>query len=159
MTEAVAIAEIVIHRPIEIVRAQFLDLQHHIAKNVHPDIEIVDHQREGAAWVYTQGQHVFGRMRHNHVRLEAAEGESVRLAWLSGPDRGTVQTVTFQPLGDASTRVRSRTTIPLSGLMSLMKFLVEKQVSKLSLRALEQDRLDLEQGGYPRGGTYAEEKR
>ena len=155
MIQAIAIAEIVIHRPIEIVRAQFLDLEHHITKRVHPDVEIIDHQRDGGAWVYTQGQRVFGRMRRNRVRLEAAGDGSVSLAWLSGPDHGTVQTVTFQAVGDSSTRVRNRTTIPLSGLMSLMKPLVEKQATKLSQQALEQDRTDLEQGGYPEGAGYA----
>ena len=150
MAQATAVAEAVIQRPIEMVRGQFLDLQHHATNRVHPDIEIVDRQRDGDAWVYTQGQRVFGRLRRNHVRLESTSDGSVRLSWLSGPDHGTCQIVTFEALGEASTRVRTTTTIPLSGLMSLMRVLVEKQATRLAVQALEQDRADLEQFGYPR---------
>jgi len=150
MVHATAIAEIVIRRPIEMVRAQFLDLQHHMANDVHPEIEIVNHERDGDSWLYTQGSRVFGRMRRNRVRLGPMDTGSVRLAFLHGPDQGTAQVVTFEALGGEATQVRSTTTIPLRGLMSLLRAFVENQATKVSARALMQDRSDLERYGYPR---------
>lgn len=138
-----------IARPLAQVRGQFGDLHHHVAHNVHPEIvlEILGSNEGGCD--YYQTQTTFGQRRRNKVQLSRCPDGSVRVRYLEGPDAGVESLSSFEPIGDAETLVTQRNTVPLKGLLTVLGWLVKREVRKQSSLALEQDRVDLETRGYP----------
>jgi hypothetical protein len=136
--------------PIDVVRAQFTDLKHHITNNVHRNLEFTLHSSDERRCDFTQGYRVLGFMRRDEIRLEREADGSLHGKFVEGASQGTETFVTFESLHSGSTRVQFKAVVPLRGLMALAKPLVKRQLERDIAKGLEEDRIDLEERGYPR---------
>lgn len=143
-----------IGRPLEIVRSQFLDIEHHATQNVHPWLQLAEIKSSPEGCSFVQTIKTFGRDRTNRV-WHFRKGQEVISEYVEGPDKGVRSMVCFEALSPEVTRVTNRTTIPLSGLAVLMKPLAARAVRDTAIRALEEDRRDLEEGGFEPGHVSA----
>ena len=139
-----------IRRPVDVVRAQFSDLKHHIAHNVHRNFEFTLHASDERSCDFTQRYRLLGVMRRDEVRLERKADGSLHAKFVGGPSRGTETFTSFESLGSGSTRVQFKVVMPLRGLMALARPFVKRQVERDLAKGLEEDRIDLEERGYPR---------
>jgi hypothetical protein len=136
--------------PVDVVQAQFSDLEHHIAHNVHRNLELTMHASDERSCDFTQGYRMLGFMRRDEVRLERQADGSLHGTFVEGPNQGAETFATFESLGSDSTRVQFKAVIPLRGLMALAKPLVKRRLERDIAKGLEEDRIDLEERGYPR---------
>ena len=136
--------------PIDVVRAQFSDLKHHIEHNVHRRFQLTLHASDERSCDFTQGYRILGVVRHDEARLERNADGSLHGKFVEGPNQGGETFTTFESLGSDSTRVQFKAVIPLRGLMALAKPLVKRQLERDIANGLEEDRIDLEERGYPR---------
>lgn len=145
--------------PINVVRAQFADLDHHIHANVHPKLhfEVLSRRARGARFV--QEVRLLGlRQRDVFERSLEADGSIVDRS-VEGFNKGGSVTVTFQSeivAGQPGTRVNINVRLPLPPVIgSLIRPLLEAQIRKEVTAAALQDRDDIEQRGYPRAAARA----
>lgn len=136
--------------PIDVVRAQFGDLKHHIAHNVHRNFEFTLHANDERRCDFTQAYRMLGLLRRDEVRLEREAEGSLHGKFVEGSSHGTETFTTLESRGSDSTRVQIKTVVPLRGLMALARPLVKRQLERDIAKALEEDRIDLEERGYPR---------
>lgn len=137
------------------VRAQFADLDHHIRRNVHPKLrfELLERRADGARFV--QEVRLLGlRQRDVFERRLAADG-SIEDRSVEGFNRGgslSFRFVSESEAGRAGTRVDITIRLPLPPLVGpLLRPLLEAQVRKEVQAAAREDKVDIEQRGYPAG--------
>ena len=80
--------------------------------------------------------------------LRRTDGSST-LRSLSGSNAGLLITQEFESVGPDRTRVRTTVEMPLNGVLSLLAPLVRIGLQRDVATALEEDRFDLEERGYP----------
>jgi hypothetical protein len=142
--------------PPDLVRAQFADLDHHIAVGVHPALrfEVLERRADGARFV--QEVKLLGlRQRDVFERTIDADGSIVDRS-VEGFNRGGSLSFAFAPElrdGRAGTTVSIVVRLPTPPLIGpLLRPLLERQVRRELQAAVAEDRYDLEVRGYPRLG-------
>lgn len=145
--------------PVDTVRAQFADLDHHIHGNVHPKLrfEVLERRADGARFV--QEVRLLGiRQRDVFERSFGADG-SIEDRSVEGFNRGGTLRFRFLPqrvAGRAGTLVEIVIRLPLPPLIGpLLKPLLEAQIRKEVRTAALEDQADIEQRGYPRAAVAA----
>lgn len=140
--------------PVDTVRMQFADLDHHIRHQVHPKLrfEVLARHAQGAR--YVQEVRLPGiRQRDAFERQLLADG-SIEDRSVEGFNQGGSLRLHFQPQpldGRSGTLVEIVIKLPLPPLIGpLLRPLLEAQVRKEVRAAALEDRDDIEQGGYPR---------
>lgn len=148
----------VVHRewiaaPVETVRAQFADLDHHIRRNVHPKLhfEVLQRRPRGARFV--QEVKLLGiRQRDVFERSIDADGRIVDRS-VEGFNRGGSLSFGFAPasaLGRPGTEVQITIRLPLPPVVGpLVRPLLESQIRKEVRAAALEDKRDIESAGYP----------
>ena len=138
--------------PVETVRAQFADLQHHIADNVHPKLrfEILQQTPQGAR--YVQEVRLLGiKQRDVFERRFAADGTMTDTS-VEGFNKGGSLSFGFVPQVEddrPGTRIDVRVRLPLPPVIGgLIRPLLEKQVWREVHTAAMQDKHDIEVRGY-----------
>lgn len=140
--------EKLIARPIDVVRAQFVDMAHHAATRVHASLEVSNVRPQQGGCRVTNRKHVMGRVMQDEVEvLRHADGNST-LRSLSGANAGLVITQNFESVDAQRTRVKTTVALPVTGLRSLLAPLVRMGLQRDLATALEEDRVDLEERGY-----------
>lgn len=136
-----------IKAPINTVRQQFADLDHHIHANVHPKLTVaVLEKRENGAR-YAQVVKLLGiRQRDVFERTIRADG-SILDESVEGFNKGGSLDFQFAPAGEA-TRVRIAVRLPVPPLLRLLKPLLVAQVRREVTAAALEDKYDLEVRGY-----------
>jgi hypothetical protein len=140
--------------PIATVRAQFADLHHHIAANVHPGLrfEILSLGDHCARFV--QEVRLMGiKQRDVFERVVAADGLSMVDTSVEGFNQGGSLSFRFTPeigAGREATRVSVTVRLPVPRFMGLLAPLMEAQVRRELSAAVLQDKHDIEVRGYPR---------
>lgn len=139
--------------PPETVRAQFADLQHHIATGVHPRLrfELLESGPTHARFV--QEVRLLGvRQRDVFERHLAADGSMTDTS-VEGFNRGGTLHFRFDPqtrAGAAGTEVSITIRLPLPPLVGpLVRPLLQAQVRKELAAAAAEDKHDIEVRGYP----------
>jgi hypothetical protein len=139
--------------PIASVRAQFADLHHHIAANVHPKLrfEILSLGERRAR--YVQEVRLLGILQRDVFEREIApdgasmvdtsvegfnQGGSIRFRFTAG----TVQ-------GRESTLVEVTIRLPVPRFLGVLAPVMRAQVRRELLQAVAEDKHDLEVRGYP----------
>jgi hypothetical protein len=139
--------------PVETVRAQFADLDHHIRRNVHPKLrfEVLSRDARGARFV--QEVRLLGIRQRDVFERRITPDGSIHDESVEGFNRGGTLSFAFHPhseRGRAGTRVAITIRLPLPPLIGpLVKPLLEAQVRKEVTAAALEDRADIEQRGYP----------
>ena len=150
MASLVVNAEKLIARPIEVVQAQFVDIQHHATTPVHADLHVGNVRPQQGGCRFTGRRRVFGMLQEDEFEvLRDADGNST-LRSLSGANAGLLITQKFEAEGTERTRVRATVDYPLRGIFRLLAPLVRIGLQRDLATALEEDRFDLEQRGYPK---------
>lgn len=138
----------VIQRPIDVVKSQYNDFEHHIAKQVHPGIAFTILGREGARQRIQSKFKVMGLPKTDESWLGYDAAGVLVQEFTKGDFAGGTIKIKFTPEGKEATRLEASLDFPLRGINRLMAPLVRRVVTQLSDKALEEDKRDLEQGGY-----------
>jgi Polyketide cyclase / dehydrase and lipid transport len=139
--------------PVEVVRAQFADLDHHIRRNVHPKLrfEVLERRAQGARFV--QEVRLLGIRQRDVFERRIEPDGAIHDRSVEGFNRGGSLRFRFAParLGDRSgTRVEITIRLPLPPVIGpLVKPLLAAQVRKEVRAAALEDKADIETRGYP----------
>jgi hypothetical protein len=139
--------------PVDLVRAQFADLGHHVRTNVHPKLrfEILRLGERHARFV--QEVRLLGiRQRDVFERVVRDDGSMLDTS-VEGFNKGGTLEVRFQPQtrdGRAGTQVDVTIRLPLPPLVGrLLRGVMCAQIRRELRAAVAEDKYDLEVRGYP----------
>jgi hypothetical protein len=150
MASIVVHGEKLIARPLEVVQAQFVDMAHHASTRVHADLEVADVRPQQGGCRFRGRRRVFGILQEDEIEVVRRADGSSTLRSLSGSNAGLLVSQAFEPAGPDRTRVRITVEMPLKGALRLLAPLVRIGLQRDLATALEEDRIDLEERGYPR---------
>jgi hypothetical protein len=143
--------------PVDTVRAQFADLQHHIDANVHPKLrfEIVSQSARRAR--YVQEVRLLGIRQRDVFEREIAADGSITDTSVEGFNKDGSLRFCFRPQnreGRDGTCVDITIRLPLPGPMYWLRGLLKAQVRREVRAAALEDKRDIELRGY-RPGPWA----
>jgi len=147
-----------IQRPIAIVCQQFGDVEHHARNRVHPDVKFTLRSQSENECRYRQAYRLAGipLPLADEVILKRAADGTITNEVLSGSNAGARLTSRFRADGPSATLAEVTIELPLAGPKKLLAPLVRLLIRRQLAKGLEEDRRDLEDGGYPAqrpGGT------
>src|SRR5690606_21125970 len=93
--------------PIETVRAQFADMAHHQATQVHTDLKVSNVRAQNGKTLFTGRRRVFGMPQQDEIEVTQYPDGRSTLRSLTGSNQGLLITQQFESLGHAQTRVRT----------------------------------------------------
>jgi hypothetical protein len=137
----------VIERSIDVVRAHFLDFDHHITNDVHKSVRYTVLARGRQTRVRSRFS-VLGLPKQDEILIYADHRGSVVQEFVQGDFAGGTLKVHFDAETPTRTRLRAVFDVPARGINRLMKPIVRSVISRIADQALEEDRRDLEEGGY-----------
>lgn len=139
--------------PVETVRAQFADLDHHIHRNVHPKLrfEVLERRTRGARFV--QEVRLLGiRQRDVFERSIESDG-TIEDRSVEGFNRGGSLSFRFTRArveARSGTEVEITIRLPLPPVIGpFVRPLLEAQIRKEVQAAVLEDKADIEMRGYP----------
>jgi len=152
MEDAIRItASLRIDRPVDEVRAQYRDIDHHIRNNVHPSIHYRwEPSAPGERKIRTTFR-ILGVPQYDVSLLEDAEDGSFVIRYLEGSNAGMVLVHRFVPLGPESTDVQLVADAPPTLARRLLGPLFVAGARQVMKKALAEDKRDLEKGAYVPG--------
>ncbi len=150
MASVVVQGEKLIARPIAVVQAQFADMSHHASTRVHADLEVSNVRAHQGGCRFTGRRRVFGLPQEDEIEVQRLADGGSTLRSLSGSNEGLLITQAFEAVGPERTRVRTTVEMPVRGLLALLAPLVRMGLKRDLATALEEDRFDLEERGYPK---------
>ena len=136
----------------DVVRCHFLDIQHHLAHDVHKGVRYTILTEDRERLRLTQEFRVLGMKKRDELVLYATADGKVVQQFLRGDFAGGGIELVFTPEGEG-TRVEARLYAPLKGFNKLMAPIVKWQVEKITRQALAEDQRDLDSGYQP--GAWA----
>ena len=137
----------IIRRPIDVVRAHFLDFDHHIENGVHKGVHYTVIER-GPRQRIRQSFRVLGLPKTDELIAYCDDDGSVVNDLIKGDFAGGRIRVAFSKEGETATRVEATLSAKLRGINALLAPVVRRVAEKLTIQALEEDRVDLEERGY-----------
>jgi hypothetical protein len=140
----------IIRRPRAQVARQFGDLSHHVANNVHPDVRLVIHSDDGRTMRLSQHVRLLGMDQVDEVVQQRRDDDTLDSEVVDGMNKGLRLRQSFRAEGPDATEVRLEVHWPLTGIKAVLKPLFGLAVRQTLVKALEEDRRDLEERGYPR---------
>jgi hypothetical protein len=154
MTEFIEIhAGETINRPLAQVRGQYGDIDHHIRHNVHPGITFtwVD-GKDGARLVRTEFS-LLGLKQFDLTQFVDAPDGTLLLNHLEGANTGTIIEHRFRAVDETTTEVQLVARVPATVGRKLLGPLFRFGVRQILLKALGEDKKDLEGAGYRAGAA------
>lgn len=139
-----------IARPLEVVQSQFVDMQHHASTRVHADLEVSNVRPLPDGHLVTGRRKVLGMKQEDEIEVRRSPDGSSTLRSVAGTNAGLLITQTFSAEGSNATRVRTKVELPVNGVLRLLAPLVRLGLKRDLDIALEEDRKDLEERGYPK---------
>jgi hypothetical protein len=144
-------ASLRMERPVDEVRAQYRDIDHHIRNNVHPSIHYQwEPSAPGERKIKTTFR-ILGVPQYDVSLLEDAEDGSFVIRYLEGSNAGMVLVHKFVPLGPSATDVQLFADAPSSMGRKLLGPLFVAGARQVMKKALAEDKRDLEKGGFKPG--------
>src|SRR5581483_7063897 len=144
-----------IRQPIDVVSRQFGDIAHHAKHSVHPDITFTVLSDRNDVCHFTQEVRLLGlRQKDEVIQRRRADG-GLESEVIEGTNKGTKIYQSFQPQGSNATTIDFRIEAPATGIKKLLKPLFKAAIRSTVKKAFEQDRVDLEERGYPRRSAAA----
>jgi hypothetical protein len=133
--------------PVDTVRSQFADLEHHIRANVHPKLRFVVLANGPNRARYVQEVRLLGLRQRDVFERRITEDGSISDYSVEGFNRGGSITFKFGP-EHGGTRVHIGIKLPIPGPMFLLRALLEAQIRREVRAAALQDKHDIEVRGY-----------
>lgn len=141
--------EKLIARPLAVVQSQFVDMHHHASTGVHADLDVSNVRPQEGGCRFTGRRRVLGMRQEDEIEvLRGADGNST-LRSLSGSNAGLLISQHFESVDPDRTRVRTTVALPVRGALVLLAPLLRVGLKRDLAMALEEDRRDLEERGYP----------
>jgi hypothetical protein len=135
--------------PPDKVRRQFADLDHHIRTNVHPKLTFKVLSQSTSSARYEQEVKLLGLRQRDVFERHILPSGSIHDRSVEGFNKGGELLVDFAP-ENSGTRVEILIRLPLPPVIGgLVRPLLEKQIMRELLAALQEDKYDLEVRGYP----------
>jgi hypothetical protein len=136
----------------DVVRAQYRDMDHHIRENVHPSIAFRwEPGAPGERKIRTTFR-ILGMPQFDVALLEDMPDGSMIIRYLEGTNAGMVVLHEFVPLdGGKATEVRLDVQAPATLGRRLLGPLFKVGARQVLLKALAEDKADLEKGTYRPG--------
>ncbi|HEV8246961.1 MAG TPA: TerB family tellurite resistance protein [Polyangiaceae bacterium] len=144
-------ASLRIERPVDVVRAQYRDIDHHIRNNVHPSIRYQWEPGEPGERKIRTTFSILGIPQFDVSLLEDAEDGSFVIRYLEGSNAGMVLVHKFVPLGPDATDVQLSADAPVTLGRKLLGPLFVAGARQVMKKALMEDKRDLEQGDFKPG--------
>lgn len=138
--------ECVIKRPLDVVRAHYLDFAHHIAHGVHRGVEytVLERHEGGAKQRVVSRFRVMGLLKVDEIVAFATPGGEIVQRFEKGDFAGGSIRIRFEREAPGVTHLYATFDAPLRGVNRLLSGIVKRTVEKLTEQAIEEDRLDLE---------------
>ncbi|HYC42515.1 MAG TPA: hypothetical protein VEB70_05965 [Noviherbaspirillum sp.] len=140
-----------IRRPIDTVSRQFGDVHHHSTHHVHPDLTFTILSEQDEVCRFRQEVRLMGLKQADEIVQTRLPDGSIDSEVVAGTNQGMRMLQTFRQEGPEATTVKIRIEVPVSGVKKWFKPLFKAAVDSTLKKAFEEDRVDLEQRGYPRG--------
>lgn len=150
MDRIVVSGEKVIGRPVDVVRSQFVDMAHHHSTRVHAGLQVSNVRPQPNGCRFTGRRRVFGMLQEDEIEVAQTPDGNSTLRSISGTNVGLLISQAFEAIDADRTRVRTTVEMPVDGVMKLLAPLVRIGLERDLASALEEDRYDLEQRGYPK---------
>jgi hypothetical protein len=135
--------------PVDLVRRHFLDMEHHQRHGVHEAARFFVIEQSEVHCLYDQETSLGPLRLRERSRLDR-EGDDVVNRCLSGANAKMVNRFSFVQRDAQTTEVVVEVTLPKTGLRHLIAPLLRVAIRRGFARGLEEDRIDLEDRGYPR---------
>ena len=145
-------------RPADVCRAHFLDMRHHIEHGVHKGVHYTILDEAGDTCRVRQKFKVMGMTKVDELELRRRADGAVVQDFIAGDFAGGTLTIQFTPDG-TGTKLHADFDFPLRGFNRVIAPIILRTVKKLAAAALEEDRVDLEQGRYEPTGWAAAQAR
>jgi hypothetical protein len=133
-----------IARPVDVVRRQFVDMEHHCDGQVHAALGVSNVRRSSDKCLFTGRRRVFGMLHEDEIEVTSLPDGSSTLRSVAGTNVGLLVTQRFEALGAQSTRVTVTVEFPVAGMMKLLAPLVKLGLQRDAEIALREDKADLE---------------
>ena len=133
---------VTVNRPVAVVRAHFLDFEHHIRAHVHRSITYTLLASDGEQRRVRQQFRVLGLPKTDEILVAPTAEGDVLQSFEKGEFAGGTLLFRFTPLPEGGTRITARLDAPLRGINVLMAPLLPTIVAGLVDTGLEEDRLD-----------------
>jgi hypothetical protein len=137
-----------VNRPADVVRAQAMDMAHHIEKNVHQDLKytILNESSDRCrVRVFTR---LLGLPQVDVLDLQAHPDGTVSQTYIEGANQGLKLTFHFHAVAAGATLIQVIAEAPVRGWKRLLRPILRSALKKIGMKALEEDRRDLEEGRY-----------
>jgi hypothetical protein len=144
----------VIERSIDVVRAHFLDFDHHIDNEVHKGVHYTVLARGQQTRLRSRFK-VLGLPKDDEILVYADHQGSVVQEFVKGDFAGGTLKVYFVAETPTRTRLKAVFDVPARGINWLMKPIVRSVISRIADQAIEEDRRDLEGGYVPKSALAA----
>jgi hypothetical protein len=141
-------AAIEIAAPIERVRRHFWDMRHHESTPVHAGVRFEVEEMSDERCVYRQRTRFLGLELVDVLENTRGPEGQLFAHTIAGPSAGMRTTFRFAPVNEGSTRVEVEVELAARGAMRALAPLFAPLIRRRFARALEEDRRDLEGGGY-----------
>jgi hypothetical protein len=138
-----------IARPLDVVRRHFLDMEHHERHPVHAAATFRVIEQSPTHCEYASKTSVGPLKLSERSRLDLVDGKVVNRC-LEGANQGMVNTFSFRETGPSRTEVVVDVSLPRTGARRLFAPILRGLLRRGFDQALEEDRVDLEERGYPR---------
>jgi hypothetical protein len=134
--------------PIDVVRKQFSDFDHHIRHQVHRGVHfsILD-KSNGKVRLRVESKLAGLPQKDEWLVYTTSEGHLMH-EFITGMNKGGGIEVQFNPDGSDATIVEARAFLPNKGIKRLFAPVFRKALQKIGERSFEEDRVDLENGNY-----------
>ena len=136
--------------PIQLVRDQSNDIDHHIAQNIHKNLNLNSLSKNGEVQEYYQDIRLLGFVFRDKIIHKTLDDGSISLSYSGGLSNGAELVIKLSSIDESRTLVHQTYRAPLTGLKSLFGPIVGFLLKKALYRAFEEDRVDIEELGYPR---------
>src|SRR5262245_35498048 len=138
-----------IARAIDVVRRHFSDVAHHMTNRVHPDVEFTPLPDSWGECRFRKTIRVLGIQVADEVVLKRQPDGSITEDSVAGSSTGMRLVSSFQADGPHRTATTLTVQMPVRGLKWMVAPWLRSLIARRLTRALEEDRRDLEGGGYP----------
>ncbi len=144
-------ASLRMERPVDVVRAQYRDIDHHIRNNVHPSIHYQWEPGEPGERKIRTTFSILGVPQYDVSLLEDGDDGSFIIRYLEGSNAGMVLVHKFVAMGDNATEVQLFADAPSTVGRKLLGPLFIAGARQVMKKALIEDKKDIEGGSYQPG--------
>jgi hypothetical protein len=139
--------------PVDTVRSQFADLQHHIDANVHPKLKFEVLAQEPGRARFTQEVTLLGMRQKDLMERTVDDDGSIHDRSIEGFNKGATLDFRFEPQaegGRSGTSVDITIRLQTPPLLGWLAPVLHRQALKETVEAARQDKCDIEAGYRPR---------